>query len=81
MKTWAQLSPEERAVWESRLTGWQGHSVNGVPGWYERERRKEIERPHWAPRVIRYDGVSVADEPPEKITLDDLRDVIDLTRL
>lgn len=55
-----------------------GQSVNGVAGWYASQRARGtpvIGRKKPRP-TLRYDGISVADEAPEPIGIDEVKDVL-----
>lgn len=74
MRQWSQLSRDEQIEVRKQMVLCGGQSVNGVAGWYASQRARGTQKKPQP--VVRYDGVSVADEPPEPISIDEVRDVL-----
>lgn len=76
MKPWSQLSLDEQRHWRRQMVLCGGQSVNGVAGWYAAQRIQKKPAPLRKKPLLRYDGVSVSDEAPEPIGLEELNDVL-----
>lgn len=78
-RPWSQPSIDEQRAVRRRMTLCAGASVNGVAGWYSAQRNRPDRKPPqmYRPRpVLPTDGASVADEMPDRTTLDELRDIL-----
>lgn len=77
---WSRLSPQQKAVQRREFNRSGATSVNGVVGWYHQKRfQRNWQRPKPDERVSRFrllGEITVPDEEPETITLDDLKDLV-----
>ena len=75
VKPWSQLTAGERKMIARQMFLSGGTSKNGVPGWYHVQRQKGM-LPRPMRIVINTRGTSIADDGPEPLELEDIRDVI-----